>query len=340
MKMPNGYGSVTKLSGNRRKPWIVRITQKDGKIVVGRSVLGYYASKKDALQALAEYNDSPFNLTDNNLTFEQAYKKWAAAHYDGLSDNTIASRESAFKKCEPIYDIKMRNINLSMMQEIVDDYSCMSNSTQNGIKTVMSSAFEYAISVNLCKTNPATHLVISRSDVINQHTPFSDQEIDILWKHADRYDIQLLLILIYSGMRVNEFLKNTKDNINLTENWIYIPKAKNKSSVRYVPIHPRIRPILLQWYDRADNFIATNMRGSTIIYRNFIAREFSRINEEFDFDHNFHDTRHTFATLAHRYHLDELTTQKILGHTPDSITKKIYTHISIEDMQREIAKIK
>lgn len=26
MKMPNGYGSVYKLSGNRRKPWAARVT--------------------------------------------------------------------------------------------------------------------------------------------------------------------------------------------------------------------------------------------------------------------------------------------------------------------------
>lgn len=339
MKLPNGYGSVTKLSGNRRKPWMVRVTQKEGKVIIGRSTLGYYATKKDALQALAEYNDSPFNLVNNDLTFKQAYKKWAAAHYEGLSDSTISSRESAFKKCQPIYAVKMKDINMSMMQEIMNGFSSMSSSTQNSIKTVMSSAFEYAISVNLCKVNPTTHLVITYSDGTNQHAPFSDKEIATLWEHSDRYDIQLLLILIYSGMRVNEFLKNTKDNVNLDEGWIYIPKAKNKSSVRYVPIHPRIRPILQEWYDRADSFIATNLRGTTITYNNFVSREFSRINKEFGFEHNFHDTRHTFATLAHKYHLDELTTQKILGHTPDSITQKVYTHITVEDMQREIAKI-
>ena len=26
MKLPNGYGSVYKLSGNRRKPWAARVT--------------------------------------------------------------------------------------------------------------------------------------------------------------------------------------------------------------------------------------------------------------------------------------------------------------------------
>ena len=26
MKLPNGYGSITKLTGNRRKPWMARVT--------------------------------------------------------------------------------------------------------------------------------------------------------------------------------------------------------------------------------------------------------------------------------------------------------------------------
>lgn len=42
MKLPNGYGSVTKLSGNRRKPYLARVTlgwvinEETGKAVQNR----------------------------------------------------------------------------------------------------------------------------------------------------------------------------------------------------------------------------------------------------------------------------------------------------------------
>ena len=52
MKLPNGYGSITKLTGNRRKPWMARVTcdetydETKHDYVRKRIVLGYYPTKK------------------------------------------------------------------------------------------------------------------------------------------------------------------------------------------------------------------------------------------------------------------------------------------------------
>mgnify|MGYP002511285495 FL=1 len=53
--------------------------------------------------------------------------------------------------------------------------------------------------------------------------PFSESEINKLWSMADNWDVKVLLILLYSGMRVNELLKNNQENVNLEERWIYVP---------------------------------------------------------------------------------------------------------------------
>ena len=68
MKNPNKYGSITKLTGNRRKPWMVRIykgmkvNHETKKAYPEQIVLGYYASRKEAMDALAEYNLNPYNI--------------------------------------------------------------------------------------------------------------------------------------------------------------------------------------------------------------------------------------------------------------------------------------
>ncbi len=69
MKLPNGYGSVVKLFGKRRKPYIVRKTvgwhydkEKD-KQVQEMITIGYTATKAEGLQMLAEYNNNPFDTT-------------------------------------------------------------------------------------------------------------------------------------------------------------------------------------------------------------------------------------------------------------------------------------
>ena len=64
MKHPNGYGSIFKLSGNRRNPFAVRITtgwDDDGKQVY--EYLGYFPSRKKAMVALADYNNNPYDLS-------------------------------------------------------------------------------------------------------------------------------------------------------------------------------------------------------------------------------------------------------------------------------------
>lgn len=56
MRRANGSGSVYKLSGKRRKPWIARITTgwaEDGKQQM--KTIGTYATKKEAQAALDTY---------------------------------------------------------------------------------------------------------------------------------------------------------------------------------------------------------------------------------------------------------------------------------------------
>lgn len=126
--------------------------------------------------------------------------------------------------------------------------------------------------------------------------------MDYLWSHSDEWDCQILLILIYSGLRVNELLRNTAANVNLDEHWIYVPNelAKNKTSVRYVPIHDKVYPLVMEFYNRAissgSEALMTNPGGYPIAYNNFATRNLKRLNTQFETKHRMHDTRHTFAT--------------------------------------------
>ena len=63
MRLPNGYGTVYKLSGNRRKPFMVRKTigwSDEGKQLY--KTIGYYETRKLALAALADYNANPYDI--------------------------------------------------------------------------------------------------------------------------------------------------------------------------------------------------------------------------------------------------------------------------------------
>ena len=89
----------------------------------------------------------------------------------------------------------------------------------------------------------------------------------------------------------------------------------------------------------AKTKIAVNDNGTVITYNNFVSRNLPKINDLTGTVHKFHDTRHTFVTRAKQLKLDELTTQKIIGHKPETIMREVYTHLSTADMYTEINKL-
>ncbi len=351
MKLPNGYGSITKLSGNRRNPWMVRVMgqeqydDKSGDYVRKRVTLGYYPTKKAALSALAEYNDNPFNPEDSSITFAEVYRKYQKTKaYQKLGKSSLFSRQTAYKYCTPLHDIKVRDLNKDMLEHVLDSVQ-HGSSTKKNVLTVMRIVIDYAYDRNLINKKCTDGISIEYSDPTINRIPFTDKEIQTLWSMSDNWDVKVLLILLYSGMRVNELLKNYRANVNLEEKWIYVPDelAKNKESARYVPIHDKILD-LVKWF--VDNSAAheqeklmVNPNGSVIAYNNFVSRNLPRINKSMDNPHKFHDTRHTFASKGTASGIPELYMQRIMGHTPSSILYNTYTHITIPELLEWINKI-
>ena len=162
-----------------------------------------------------------------------------------------------------------------------------------------------------------------------------------MWEHSEEWDYAILLILVYTGMRVNELLKNNKKNFDPDKKLLYIPSEipKNKQSERFVPIHNKIYPLLLKFYSRASQNLITNDNGTVITYNNYVSRNFKKINETLTETHTLHDTRHTFISRAHELKLDDLVVRKIVGHSSNDVHEKVYTHISEKQLLEEVNKL-
>lgn len=352
MKLPNGYGSVTKLPGNRRKPYLARLPAQsvyDEKLddyVIKRPPLGYYKTQKEALFALAQYNDNPFKITDSDLTFAKAYQIYLnSKDYEKLGKSTKTARRCGYAYCEKLYDLRIRDINKDMVVKVLDAVD-QGSSTKTSVLTVIRVVEDYAFDRNIINKRFTEKIKIEYSEPTFERIPFSDSEIDILWAHSEKWDVKVLLILLYSGLRVNELLKNFRENVNLEERWIYVPKelAKTIESERKVPIHDKIYDLVKYFYDLSESFdkkeLMVNPNGSIIMYNNFVSRNLQRINKLFLQVHRFHDTRHTFSEITRKAGIEELYRQKLMGHKPRNELQKTYTHITIEELQEELKKVK
>ena len=106
MKLPNGYGSVVKLSGKRRKPWMVRkttgyrIDPVKEKKVNEYIIIGYAATKTEGLQMLADYNRNPYNTKAAKMTFDEVYEEWSKKKFPTVSESKYLNYYNIY--CTPL----------------------------------------------------------------------------------------------------------------------------------------------------------------------------------------------------------------------------------------------
>lgn len=109
MRKPNGYGSVKKLTGNRRRPFVFLISI-EGK----QKPLAYFATQVEAEIYATDYNKKHNNkiLSGHQITFSELYYRWLPFHTDKYqpAKTTLCSYKVAFQHCLPLHEMPLRNI--------------------------------------------------------------------------------------------------------------------------------------------------------------------------------------------------------------------------------------
>lgn len=330
MKNANGYGSISKLSGNRRKPYMVRVTQgwnlEGNKAIPNRKVLGYYATQKEAQIALAEYNKNPYNLNKNTATVSDIWQ--LAEPKIKVSDERKKVYESAWNKyLVPLHDRPIANVKSQELIDVVDNCP-YGYSTKVNLRTILKHIFDYAYDNDYIDKNYSTSIKIEREEVQLERQIYTLEEIENLWKHLDDNYYRFTLILLYQGMRLTELRDLPLENIDLESNTISITKAKNKQSVRTIPIHSKVRKMI-------EENIHKSVNGKLF---NFNKSQYERFAGNI-LNHKAYDTRHTFATRCAELGIEKVFVQKIMGHKPDSVLEQFYTHLSIERISEELERL-
>ena len=111
MRLPNGFGNVSKLPGKRRNPWRARktsgwvIDEQTKKAKQTYITIGYYETRQKALQALSEYNTNPYDLDTSKITFAEIYERLSEKKFEEISPSNINGYKASYKMCEAIYDM-------------------------------------------------------------------------------------------------------------------------------------------------------------------------------------------------------------------------------------------
>lgn len=350
MRLPNGFGNVSKLPGNRRKPYRVRVTvgwEMDEAAGINRQkfkTIGYYETKEEGLIALGNYHQTPYDMDSSKITFAEVFEKWSAEHYPKVSDSNVKGYNAAYRLCTMLYKMRFTDIRLAHLQGVID--TCGKNyPTLRKLKALFSQLYKFAMRNDLCGKDYAQHIDIKQYYDKNPNAldrkPFTKEEVQKVWNWKDSNEyMTVILMLIYSGVRIGELLDLKKENVNLSEKWIDIKASKTKAGIRKVPIAEKVLPLFEYWMNKNDcEYLLSTPEGKHFDYRNYYDSYWMPLIEQMGMQHRPHDTRHTCISLLTVAGVQDKIIKKIVGHKGQSVTEVVYTHFEIQELLEAINKI-
>ena len=361
MRLPNGFGRITEIKNkNLRNPFRVMVTtgvDKNGR-PIGKLLKpkAYFKTYNEAYQALMEFNKSPYDIA-NDITIEELFNLWYPEYIKTVSVDRKRSVKSAWNYCDPIKNIRIHELKPAQIKEILDNgFRIDSDGNKvdipdtfsKGVKTILSLMFDLAIERELIDKNPARGVKLKKEKHEKKkemHTNYTLEEIEHLKNHLDNFVAQFLYIQCYSGWRPSELLNISIENIDI-ENWTFTGGMKTNAGYdRTVPIHSKIQQIVKARYDEAvrtnKKYLFAKKDGEAYPYRTFERHYTIELPElQIDLSHKLHDGRVTFITLAKNADVDEYAIKRIVGHSINDLTERVYTRRSIEWLKEQIEKIK
>lgn len=367
-RLPNGFGQISEIKNrNLRNPFRAMVTV--GKTPEGRPICkplkpeSYFATYNDAYAALVEYNKNPYDL-ETSITVKELYEKWIAAY-----EKTVKSTrpmKSAWSYCSAVYDMRVNDIRARHIKGCMDEgvfkvrgrERTPSASMKNLIKSMFNLMLDYALEYELVDKNYSRTFNLAEetlkdiTKVKNEHIPFTDEEMGLLWQHVDdKMLVDVILIQCYSGWRPQEIGLLELSNVDLKSGTFSGGIKTEAGTDRVVPIHPRIRHLVERKYKEAQelrslylfNYVDSKARrkSTALTYARY-QKHFSMIRDELNLNpaHRPHDGRKHFVTMAKKYDVDEYAIKYMVGHKISDITEKVYTQREFEWLKQEIEKIK
>ena len=177
---------------------------------------------------------------------------------------------------------------------------------------------------------------LGKKNIVIERKIFTKKEIEVLWKNLEIKNVYLILILIYTGMRVGELLNLKVADVDLGNKVIYIRKSKTDAGVRTIPIPDKVLSLFTDnicYENEYFIFTKTFNQMSYMSFRYIFESILSKVGLQ---RHTIHDTRHTFATMLNNADANSTSIIKLIGHSDFSTTENIYTHKDIEELRKAI----
>ena len=317
------------------------------------------SNKSEALKllekAIEEYYISEIDFTLSDISFAEAREKFLSEYVaNSLKDSTYTNYKQILNKPQikvlEIYLLK--DIRAKHIQNIIDDMALngfSKNMVKNTLRTI-SSLFNFCIRAELIKDNPCDKVVIpSKLTQPERKVALTSKEVKkILNRFENTHWYLSLMLPLYTGMRRGECCGLCWKNVDLEKGVLYVKEnltqdkdkkwvittPKTKSSIRTINIPlPLLEALKWQLERNKSNNVATNsdthvlVRDNGSIITNDTLKYLSRvINYDLGIKFNYHNLRHTYATLLIEKGANIKDVSVLLGHASIKTTMDIYVN--------------
>lgn len=336
MRRENGSGTIYKIKDRKlRKPFKVIVVTgynlDSGNPI--RKVLGYYGKASEASEALNNYLKSKDTFDLKKLTLKEIYDRWWAVHKIKVKENT----EKSYIWCYNKYISKLDNRVFSELKtlELQEFFNkeIAGWSTQSLAKNILKSLFDYALKYEIVDKDYSKFIELVKRERAIKRAIFTEIERESIFQSNNKI-CKAVLVLIYTGLRINEFLSLKREDIE--NNFIFVNASKTYAGIRNIPIHPKIKNIINEFLeDNGEYLFILKNNGKKVVYETF-RLAFKKAMAELEMDHTIHDTRHTFASMLNQVGANDVVISSLAGHEDKEFTKRVYTHTELEDLEKTI----
>ncbi|MDR1510064.1 MAG: tyrosine-type recombinase/integrase [Synergistaceae bacterium] len=334
MRNPNGYGSVVKLSGSRRRPYCARKTkERDERGYPVYLVIGYFRTREEGLMALAEYNRDPYDIDLAKITMRELFDRWSARDFPKMSASSAGSHRAAMAHCAPLHGMPYKSVKAYQMQQMIDGCG-HGYSTQGSIKNLFGKLDLYAMELDIIGRRNS-ELIHAAPIPETSKRPFARAEIDLVWEHQAEDFADTVLMLIYSGFRINELLGIETENVSLEGKWIKGGLKTKAGRDRIVPIHPLIFGFVKKRAEEGNKHLISlggRKLGQTRYYAFW--RGFMKAH---GMSHTPHECRHTFRSLLDSAGANKKCIDLMMGHASRDVGERVYTHKTLQELADALA---
>ena len=270
-------------------------------------------------------------IDDKNKTVDVWSEEWLQTYMTDFKESTKKKyRTIVSKYIKPNFkDVRLKDLKQFQVQKALNKIT--SPSVPQKFLTVLNKILDSAVENDYIVKNVAKSLKV-KAKIAEEKQPLTVEQVNFI-KEADFSLHDICVFLIYSGLRINELINLTWDDVNLKTKTIKIHgDVKTPHSNRIVPLFaPALN--ILKVYDK--NRIKNIKKESDHVFLIDGAKckisDLSNIRlrqiEVFGFHFTFHQLRHTFVTTCYNAGIDAKQTQEWVGHKSIGTTMNVYTHL-------------